>query len=205
MVVRLSRRIRDEEEGRAIAPGAVNGQRNHTSPNNSGASGVAVWKTLSLFLIVLLFLIITETIEVKTPSHRNKEDQVSLGGIVQVKSTTPSEDMDDNSMNMKQASPPTNVLHPEPTYAPTAATKQEPTNPPVEAPKPETNDADPPFEGQVVQANTNAPPKETEGVLKPQTTDPFYAGRFGIRQKDGATHLPATRPANERPNKTRNA
>jgi hypothetical protein len=159
MVVRLSRRLRDEEEGRAITRGVANGE---SLRNSVGASSIAVWKTLSIFLLVLLILIITETIELKMPSHRNKGDQVSLQGIVQMKSKTSSSSSFavDNNENMVMHQLPE---HEELTKPPTEAPQPKPANLPTQAPQTETAEVK-------VHPTSNAP--SLEAVLNQEPADP---------------------------------
>jgi hypothetical protein len=140
MVIRLSRRNRYEEKGRAIARGTAIGHGNRESPNKStdgDVSHVAFWQTSLLFLLILVILIITGVIEVKMPSQGNKENQVSMGGVVQLKSRTSSSSISDSvtdnnetmeadqsPKNVEMTSPPTKVTQPEPTYAPTRASQE---------------------------------------------------------------------------------
>ncbi|KAG7348320.1 hypothetical protein IV203_017025 [Nitzschia inconspicua] len=176
MVVRLQRRLGDEEEGRRLVRGGTNGHGNKKKPItvNNGSSSVCVWKGVTFLLVVLLILIVTETIEVKKPMPKETNGQASMGGIVQMKTTLPPSISEDRDTETNVQIPAEATKQPDPT-SPPKAPEPEPTNPPTEEPKPEPTS--PPTEEPNPQPSlspTEAPKVEPTipPVEKPKQEEP---------------------------------
>jgi hypothetical protein len=137
MVVRLSRRGGDEEEGVALA---TNGFSKPSSSNAGGSGYVTVWKTTTFLLAFLLILIVTETIEVKRPAKK-EDNQVTLGGSVEFKSS-PSESIVEEEPSVTSP-PPTDapVSLPPPTDPPVPVPTDSPVPAPTDPPQPSPTDA----------------------------------------------------------------